>query len=268
LPATFAPRYPHAPAQAAATAPARRALTLLLVLGLALAGLVGLSPARSEAAPARPVELRFLPSTWSASYGSTIGLHVRLLSGDTHKPLGARYVLIDVQRDGSWIGIAKLRTDIEGGAKFARRMTRTETFRARHVGDSTWAAKTTGNITVKTTATLGTKAVSEASRHYGKPYQYGAVGPDRFDCSGFTRYVYGRLGKSLPHNSGQQAGVTRRVDPSQKQVGDLIFTWTSGRISHVAIYAGNGQMWAATKTGDIVRKQSIYSRSITVGRVV
>jgi cell wall-associated NlpC family hydrolase len=229
---------------------------------------VGLNPTAAHAA-ARPTKLNIASSHSAIGYGGKIGITVRLLSGDTARAIPGRYVAVDQRRaDGTWAYLGTVRTDSYGKAVFARVMKASATFRGRHPGDGTWAASLSPAVSVRVSSTLGSRAVSEATRHYGKPYQYGAVGPDRFDCSGFTRYVYGRLGKSLPHNSGQQSGVTRRIDPSQKQVGDLIFTWTSGRISHVAIYAGNGEMWAATKTGDIVRKQAIYSRSYTVGRVV
>ena len=120
-------------------------------------------------------------------------------------------------------------------------------------------------------ATLGQQAVSEASRHQGQPYVYGAAGPTRFDCSGFTMYVYGRLGKHLPHNSAQQYGSSAvfHVAKASKATGDLLFMKnSSGRITHVGIYAGSNQMWAATQTGDVVRQQSLAGRTVVFGRVV
>jgi cell wall-associated NlpC family hydrolase len=115
--------------------------------------------------------------------------------------------------------------------------------------------------------TLGQRAVLEARKHYGKAYRYGATGPSNFDCSGFSSYVFRQLGRSLPRTSAAQAAAVRRIPTSARAVGDLIFTYTNGRVTHVGIYAGGNQMWAATKTGDIVRLQTLYSRSITVGRV-
>jgi cell wall-associated NlpC family hydrolase len=109
--------------------------------------------------------------------------------------------------------------------------------------------------------------LAEARRHAGAPYSYGAAGPNRFDCSGFTMYVFGRFGISLPHNSAQQAAVTRRIPNAQKRPGDLIFTYRGGRIGHVGIYAGGNQMWASVESGDVVRLQSFAGRSYTVGRV-
>ncbi len=118
-------------------------------------------------------------------------------------------------------------------------------------------------------SSLGQRAVSEASRHYQKPYKYGAAGPSRFDCSGFTMYVFSRLGRSLPHSSSAQynaRGVTH-ISRSQVRPGDLVFTIRSGSIRHVGIYAGSNLMWASTQTGDVVRKQSLSGRTLVFGRV-
>jgi cell wall-associated NlpC family hydrolase len=119
-------------------------------------------------------------------------------------------------------------------------------------------------------ATPGTAAVQEASRHLGKPYAYGAVGPSRFDCSGFTLYVFSRFGKRLPHSSSAQytARGVQHIAKTSKRPGDLIFIKSSsGSISHVGIYAGSGNMWDAPKSGDRVRRRAIYSSNYVVGRV-
>jgi cell wall-associated NlpC family hydrolase len=119
-------------------------------------------------------------------------------------------------------------------------------------------------------ATPGTAAVREASRHNGQPYAYGATGPTRFDCSGFTLYVFSRFGRRLPHSSAAQynaAGV-RHIAKTSKQPGDLIFIRnSSGRIYHVGVYAGNGKFWHSPKSGDHVRLAAIYSSNYVVGRL-
>jgi cell wall-associated NlpC family hydrolase len=115
--------------------------------------------------------------------------------------------------------------------------------------------------------TLGQQADAEARRHIGKPYSYGAAGPSRFDCSGFTMYVFSRLGKRLPHNSRAQYDAVQHVGRSEKRVGDLIFTKRNGRISHVGLYAGGSDIWSPVQSGDRVRKQSFHGRDYVVGRV-
>ncbi len=119
-------------------------------------------------------------------------------------------------------------------------------------------------------ATPGTAAVQEASRHQGQPYAYGATGPTRFDCSGFTLYVYSRFGRRLPHSSSAQYNATgvRHIAKTSKQPGDLIFIRnSSGSIYHVGVYAGNGRFWHSPKAGDHVRLAAIYSSNYVVGRL-
>ena len=117
-------------------------------------------------------------------------------------------------------------------------------------------------------ATLGQRAVTEASHHAGQPYVYGAEGPSAFDCSGFTKYVWARVGRSLPRTSAEQRAATAWVPNSQKQPGDLIFfALGGGGVDHVGIYAGNDHMWIAPKTGDVVKYQAIWTPAYTVGRV-
>lgn len=87
----------------------------------------------------------------------------------------------------------------------------------------------------------GAKVVSYAFRFMGAPYVWGASGPSAFDCSGFTAYVYGALGKSLPHFTGSQAQMGQSVSREGLSAGDLIFFNTDSSISHVGIYIGSGQ---------------------------
>lgn len=71
----------------------------------------------------------------------------------------------------------------------------------------------------------------------GSRYVWGAAGPTQFDCSGFTQYVYGRFGVSLPHYDVTQAGFGTGVSYASAQPGDLL-RWSG----HVAIYIGGGQV--------------------------
>jgi cell wall-associated NlpC family hydrolase len=109
--------------------------------------------------------------------------------------------------------------------------------------------------------------INEAKRHQGKPYQYGATGPYRFDCSGYTMYVFKRLGKTIPRTSGDQYRASRKISKSYKQLGDLIFYKnSSGRVTHVGIYAGSNRTWIAPRSGSYVKLQTIYSSNYVVGR--
>jgi len=82
------------------------------------------------------------------------------------------------------------------------------------------------------------------------PYVLGGMTPDGFDCSGFTSYVYQQLGITLPRTSEEQYLYGLEVPAEEMQVGDLLFydSLAKGKVSHVAIYIGNGLMVHANGT--------------------
>ena len=112
----------------------------------------------------------------------------------------------------------------------------------------------------------GQLILNAAGQHYGAPYSYGATGPNSFDCSGFTGYIFRQFGLTLPRTSSQQYDAVQHIPQDQKQLGDLIFMYDGGGIYHVGLYAGNDQIYAATHTGDVVRPGPIYTSSYLVGR--
>ena len=92
----------------------------------------------------------------------------------------------------------------------------------------------------------------------GDSYVAGASGPTAFDCSGFTMWVYKKaLGKSLPHYSGAQMDVARRVSVKNLKPGDLLF-YGRGGSQHVSMYIGKGKMIHATNPREGVVVQSIH----------
>ena len=103
----------------------------------------------------------------------------------------------------------------------------------------------------------GVAAVIRYARaQLGKPYVWGADGPDSFDCSGLTMMAWAQAGVSLPHSAAAQSTIGRRVSRSELQPGDLIFRYSP--ISHVALYVGNGMQIAATHTGSTVKLQDAF----------
>jgi cell wall-associated NlpC family hydrolase len=215
--------------------------------------------------PAKQTTVVRISGPSSATLGKTIRVYARLLADD--QPVINGVVRLQRWNGSSWVEVGRINTGEGGLGSTGYVLNASSRLRAYYPGAETRTPAESAPITVTATKTLGMRAIDEAKRHYQKPYRYGATGPDRFDCSGFSGYVFRTLGKSLPRTSGQQQAATRRIANSSKQVGDLIFTWYGGRVTHVGIYAGNNTMWAATKTGDVVRTQSIYSRTYTVGRV-
>ncbi|OLZ74158.1 hypothetical protein AV521_00180 [Streptomyces sp. IMTB 2501] len=98
-------------------------------------------------------------------------------------------------------------------------------------------------------------AFSAAQSQLGRPYVYGASGPSSFDCSGLTSWAYAQAGVSIPRTSESQTGIGTRLTRGQLQVGDLVFFFND--LHHVGLYAGNGQILHAPRTGTVVRYESM-----------
>jgi cell wall-associated NlpC family hydrolase len=116
-------------------------------------------------------------------------------------------------------------------------------------------------------------AVAAAMSKIGSPYVWGAAGPSTFDCSGLTLWAWAQAGVSLPHFTGSQLAVARRISISELQAGDLVFFWgpgESGPPGHVGLYIGGGSMVHAPHAGSTVHVDSIYYWSgarMSAGRV-
>ncbi len=105
---------------------------------------------------------------------------------------------------------------------------------------------------------LGSDAAILAKEQLGKPYQWGASGPNKFDCSGLVMYVYDNLGVKLPRVTGEQAYAGVHVDREDLQPGDLVFFKLSGsRIDHVGIYLGHAKFVHAPRKHQPVRTDSL-----------
>ncbi|GEC05619.1 glycoside hydrolase [Streptomyces spinoverrucosus] len=116
-------------------------------------------------------------------------------------------------------------------------------------------------------ATPAKKALQVAASKKGSPYRWGATGPRRFDCSGLTLYSYKKAGKKLPRTAAQQYNKTRHISAKSRKAGDLVFFHSGSNVYHVGIYAGKGKIWHAPKSGDVVRLQKIWTKSVWYGRV-
>ncbi len=110
------------------------------------------------------------------------------------------------------------------------------------------------------------KTLKVAKNLIGTPYVYGGSTPTGFDCSGFTMYCYAKAGISLTHNAQAQYNQTKSVSTKDMKKGDLVFFGGStGNITHVGIYVGNGKFIHSPQTGEYVRIDSLSSRSNFVG---
>jgi peptidoglycan DL-endopeptidase CwlO len=98
----------------------------------------------------------------------------------------------------------------------------------------------------------------------GKPYVYGASGPNSFDCSGFTSWSFAQAGVQIPRTSQGQANAGQRIySKSQLKQGDLVIFY--GDLHHVGFYAGNGQILHSPRTGAVVRYESINNMPFQFG---
>ena len=123
---------------------------------------------------------------------------------------------------------------------------------------------------VRASAVLrGKVAILVARRYAGIRYVAGGTTPRTgFDCSGYTKYVYSQLGIAIPRVSRDQYAWSRHITMSQAVPGDLVFFHsTSGRVYHVAIYAGHGYVWHSPHTGSHVKLERIWTSAYYVGRV-
>ncbi|WP_326842522.1 NlpC/P60 family protein [Streptomyces sp. NBC_01558] len=105
-------------------------------------------------------------------------------------------------------------------------------------------------------ATKAGKALAFARTQIGKPYVWGATGPDSYDCSGLTQAAWKAAGVSLPRVTYDQVNAGTTVSLTDAKPGDLVFFYDD--ISHVGLYIGNGMMIHAPKPGAYVREESIY----------
>lgn len=106
---------------------------------------------------------------------------------------------------------------------------------------------------------FGSDAVDLAEKLIGRPYVWGAEGPDSFDCSGLVQYVYQEVGIDLPRRAVNQSQVG---EPAGRQLrrGDLVFFSTDARsseVTHVGIYEGAGRMIDASKRFGRVRRDDL-----------
>jgi len=116
-------------------------------------------------------------------------------------------------------------------------------------------------------AATATRAVSHAASKVGALYLYRAAGPNRFDCSGLTKWAYARVGKTLPRTAAQQYAATIRVSRASARPGDLVFFMSGGQPYHMGILAGADKIWHSPKAGSRVKLSTIWTPAVAYGRV-
>lgn len=135
--------------------------------------------------------------------------------------------------------------------------------------------KTTANKKTNTSSiqasSKAASVVALAKEQVGKPYVWGATGPDKFDCSGLVQYVYQHAaGINLPRTTYDQVKVGQTVPLDKLQAGDLVFWGSETAPYHVAIYIGNNQYVnsATPEQGTILQNMSSYYYPTIAKRVL
>ena len=118
------------------------------------------------------------------------------------------------------------------------------------------SSNTTGKKNTSSSINRGVNKSSSQVANYaynflGRPYVYGANGPNAFDCSGFTSYVYRHFGVSLPRTASSQFSAGSAVSRNNLAPGDLVVFHTVGYLGHVGLYIGGGDFIHAASSGRV-----------------
>jgi peptidoglycan DL-endopeptidase CwlO len=181
--------------------------------------------------------------------------------GEKEKQLKSLTAASDKKLDQAKKVLAKLTADQQKQlAEAEKKATAKANAEGRAKTKATAKANAEGRATTKaprdstggsaTGSSKGVKALAYAKAQLGEPYARSGAGPSSWDCSGLTMMAWGSVGVSLPHSSGQQYRRGRPVAKSDLQLGDLVFFYSD--ISHVGLYAGNGQVIHAPRPGKSV----------------
>lgn len=117
-----------------------------------------------------------------------------------------------------------------------------ETPRSTETTTNTSKSEETGSSVSVPSSSKGGSIVETAKSYIGSKYVYGAAGPNSFDCSGFTSYIYKQHGISINRTATGQYSNGIAVSKENLEPGDLVMFGKSGDIDHVGIYIGGGQI--------------------------
>jgi cell wall-associated NlpC family hydrolase len=117
-----------------------------------------------------------------------------------------------------------------------------------------------GDPALRAPSKAGDKAIAYAFMQLGKPYVWGAEGPDSFDCSGLTSQAWAHAGTHIPRTSQQQWAALPRVPMALLRPGDLVLYFSGA--THVALYIGNGLVIQAPRPGSFVKVSPIAASPV------
>ena len=255
--------------------------TLALSLGLCLcAGQLVSTPAASAATPTKVVQaaavvkakpsIQTKYSTRTLRSGSAVKVTAKVYNPANGKALSGS-ARLQAYRSGKWINWGGAKKLSHGATSFSAAPKISGYFRVYYTGNGSFKSGLTGKVRVNVVAKASSKGgriLAEAKRHTGALYKFAAAGPSRFDCSGYTLYVYRKtIGVKLPHKADSQQHYGKGVAKGSKKVGDLIVFRSGSHGYHTGIYAGGGYMYDSPHTGARVGKHKIWSNSYVVRRL-
>lgn len=125
------------------------------------------------------------------------------------------------------------------------------------------SSRATGNTTSRSGtrpwASDNSALIDYAKKYIGVPYVYGGTTPAGFDCSGYVQFVFSNFGVKLSRTTYTQVNEGVYVAKENLKMGDLVFFGTAGNVSHVGIYISDGNFIHASRPGDTVKINSLYS---------
>jgi cell wall-associated NlpC family hydrolase len=255
--------------------------TVALSLGLCLCAgqLMGPSPASAAVPAVAPVAVKAVALTvpkLSATYSKrtinryqSVKITAKLVNPKTGKVVTKGTVRLQVWKKNKFVTVKSKAISKNGRTDLWTWPSTSMTYRTLvpTANGYRWAVSPNTRITVRK-ITAGAKILAEAKKHTGALYKFAASGPKRFDCSGYTQYVYKKaVGKKLPHKANSQQKYGKAVSKSNKKVGDLIVFRSGSYGYHAGIYAGGGYMYDSPHTGARVGKHKIYGSNYVVRRL-
>jgi cell wall-associated NlpC family hydrolase len=204
-------------------------------------------------------------STSNLQLGARVRVTAKLIDPSTGAVVTSGRVRLQAYRNGKWNNWSSQLLTSSGTVNLSAAPQISGYFRTQYLGSGHYLPQTGARVRVNVWAS-GAKVLAEAKRHTGALYKFGAAGPYRFDCSGFTQYVFRQVGVTLPRTADQQLRAATRISRSQARAGDLVFFLSGGYAYHVGIYLGNGKMVDSPRRGSSVTVRSIYSSNVAFAR--
>jgi len=249
----------------------------VLVAGGLFGSLAVASPAAAATAPAAvhaaapariATRVSISVSRTSTSAYDPLGIWGRVSYGTASFLRGETVVLQQYVGPG-WRNIAWARANNSGYVGYVVYPTASRYYRLYYSGSLTFApAGSAARAISVTAASRASRVVAIAASKTGDWYSFGAAGPNLFDCSGLTQYVFRQVGVYLPHFADSQKYYGVAVSWAQARPGDLIIFVSGGYGYHAGIYAGGGYMYDAPHEGSTVGRHQIYGTNVLFRRIV